>query len=470
MALSASDIAILAPALDASLQGTFLQGFNEFDHESFFWSLPNKEKLVFVLSHGAPRVYIGGKELGQSSLNTAFATFVRKALTHARVIEVTAEPNERILYFHLERTNEVYKKEKVTLVFEMLPNKPRVLLLDEAKKILISTNYSPLDSKRPLLKGMSYTLPEKGNYVPKEGACFDYEEYQKECLEEESRLIEKRKTNKYGDVIKKLKAKEKAAQKKIAAIEKDIEEAKLHLDDAIYGDYIYTDYSSFHKGDEYFLYEGKKIPLDPKKSPQENATAFYKKAKKAKVTLEQANINLEKGKEEEENATTLLAMISSLDGASLEEFGPSLGILPSPKEKQVQGTALLPYEIIDGKTRILFGKNAKQNEFLSFLYTTDKELLWFHAKEGSGSHVILFSASPSKEEISLACEVALYASGHEAGEVMYTQRKNIKRGNYTGQAIVKSYQAAYFPNIEEKAKNLCKNAVKVKITRRLQGN
>ena len=51
---------------------------------------------------------------------------------------------------------------------------------------------------------------------------------------------------------------------------------------------------------------------------------------------------------------------------------------------------------------------------------------------------------------------------------MYTQRKNIKRGSYTGQAIVKSFESAYFPNVTEEAKNLCKNAVKVKITRHLQ--
>ena len=176
MALSYSDIAALSKSLDQALQGSFLQGFNEFDHESFFWSLPNKEKLVFVLTHGAPRVYIGGSKLSQSSLNTAFATFIRKALTHARILKVDAEPGERILYFRLERTNEVYKKENVVLVFELLPNKPRVLLLDEDNKILISTHYSPLDSKRPLLKGMGYTLPEKKDFAPVDGS-FSYEEY-----------------------------------------------------------------------------------------------------------------------------------------------------------------------------------------------------------------------------------------------------------------------------------------------------
>lgn len=466
MPLSFAQIQNLASALQNEIKGTYLQGFNEFDQDSYFWILSDKRKLVFCLSSSFPRVYLGGASLTQTSLNTVFASTMRKLLSHARVLEVHAEPNERILYFELERTNEVYKKEKVTLVFEMLPAKPRLLLLDDNKKIIISTHYASLESKRPLLRNMVYTLPEKGNFTPKLGEPFDYEAYQQKCLEEENSLLQARKKTRFKETYRLVKNRLKTAQRKIAAIEKDIEEAKLHEGDAIYGDAIYTDFASFHKGDESFLYEGKVIPLDPKKSPQENAAAFYKRAKKAKVTLEQSSLHLQEAKEEAENALTLLSLLDTLDGAALEELGPSLGLLSNGKEKKIQGTALLPYEVKDGKTRILFGKNAKQNDFLSFLYSSDKDLLWFHILQGPGAHAILYSVNPSKEEISLACQIALLASSKTMGEIMYTEKKNIKRGSYPGQAIVKTFQSAYFPSVSEKAKALYETAVKIRLAPR----
>ncbi len=463
MALNASSVKSLSVSLNEKLKGEYLQGFNEFDQDSFFWSLSNKEKLVFSLAHGFPRVYIGGKDLTQSSLNTAFSSSIRKLLSHAKILEVRSFDNERIMTFALERTNEVYKKENVTLVFEMIPAKPRLLLLDEDKKIIISTNYSPLESKRPLLRGLTYALPEKGNYVPKE-EVFDYDLYLAKCLEEENKIKESRKKNRFAPYIKTLKTKAKTAQRKIKAIEEDIKEANEHINDSIYGDYIYTEFSSFHKGDESFVYEGKTIKLDPRKSPQENAASFYKRAKKAKATLEQSKLHLEKAKQEEENALTLLEMIDTLDGAALEEIGPSLGILPSPKHKEIEGTGLLPFQVKEGDTRILFGKNSKQNDFLSFLYVNDKDALWFHVAKGPGSHAILLKDKPSKEDISLACEIALLASSLDGGEIMYTERRNIKRGSYVGQAIVKTYQSAYFSKISEKAKALYETAEKVSLS------
>ena len=464
MPLTFAQIQNLATALQNEVKGTYLQGFNEFDQDSYFWLLSDKRKLVFSLVSCFPRVYLGGASLTQTSLNTAFSMAMRKYLSHARVLEVHAEPNERILYFELERTNEVYKKEKVTLVFEMLPAKPRLLLLDEGKKIIISTHYSSLESKRPLLRNMVYTLPEKGNFIPKEGEPFDYETYQKKCLQEEAKLLEDRKKTRFKETYRLLKTRLKTAKRKIEAIEKDIEEARIHENDAVYGDAIYTDFSSFHKGDASFVYEGKTIPLDPKKSPQENAASFYKRAKKAKVTLEQSKLHLEEAKKEEENALTLLSLLDTLDGAALEELGPELGLLSSGKEKVVQGTALLPYEVKQGNTRILFGKNAKQNDFLSFLYSNDKDLLWFHILQGPGAHAILYSPRPSKQEISLACEIALLASNKTGGEIMYTEKKNIKRGSYPGQAIVKTYQSAYFPTVSEEAKALYETAAKIRVS------
>ena len=462
MPLNHQEIQSLAANLNQAIVNEHLQGFTEFDQDVFFWSLTSKQRIVFCLSHAFPRLYLGGEDLEGASLSTAFSGAMRKMLSRAKILSVRCENGERILYLDLERVNEVYKKERVVLVFEMIPSKPRLLLLDESGTILISTHYSSLESKRPLLRGMKYTLPPKGDFVAPEKPPLDYETYLTQCKQEEEKLIQGRKKNRFGDIAKKAKTKRKAAAKKVEAIERDIQEAKTHLNDGIYGDYIYTEWDSFHKGDRYFIYEGEKIPLDEKKSPQENATAFYKRAKKAKAALEQGESNLAKAKEELENAETLLAMIENLDGEALEQSGKKLGILESGK-KEIQSTALLPFLVRDGETRYLFGKNARQNEFLSFLYTSDKNVLWFHVMPGSGAHLLLMDQHPNNAKIQLACELALLASGQETGDLMYTERKNIRRGNYVGQAIVKTYQSAHIPKVSEKAKALFASARRVEM-------
>lgn len=461
MPLNHEEIASLAATLNQRIVGAHLQGFTEFDQDVFFWSVSGRDRLVFCLSHSFPRVYVGGEALEGASLNNVFAAAMRKMLSRAKILSVGSITGERILYLDLERVNEVYKKERVRLVFEMIPSKPRLLLLDEAGSILISTHYSSLDSKRPLLRGMQYVLPPKGDFVAPKKPPFDESSYALLCQKEEEQLMLSRKKNRFGDLAKKVRTKRKAAAKKVEAIQRDIEEAKVHLHDGIYGDYIYTEWGQFKKGDSSFIYEGQAIPLDEKKTPQENATAFYKRAKKAKAALEQGQANLEKAIAELENADTLLAMIENLDGEALELSGKKLGLFEQGKTKEIQSTTLLPYQVQEGDIRILFGKNARQNEFLSFLYTSDKNVLWFHRFPGSGSHVLLLSSHPSNAEIQLACEIALLASGVETGDVMYTERKNLRRGNSLGQAIVKSYQSAHIPQVSQKAKDLFTKASRV---------
>ena len=118
----------------------------------------------------------------------------------------------------------------------------------------------------------------------------------------------------------------------------------------------------------------------------------------------------------------------------------------------LSGNAIHPYSVEEGGAYYVFGKNASQNDFLSFLLLTKSDYLWFHVKEGHGAHLILQKENPNNEEITLACELCLLASSREEGEVLYTQHKNIRRGNVKGQAIVRTYQSAYFRQVSPKAK------------------
>ena len=264
-----------------------------------------------------------------------------------------------------------------------------------------------------------------------------------------------------------LQTKRKSIKRKLEGIERDILEASKHIDDGQYGDYIYMNLSSIDPLSKEMDYFGETVPLDPSRSASDNAQIFYKKAKKAKATLAYASENKKKAMEEEEEISQILLALDLCDEAALDKWSKEYGLDHLRRKESVRSplgqTAILPFETHFGQTRILFGKTAKQNDFLSFLFQTRKEYLWLHLKGEQGAHVILCSLTPSNEEIQIACEIAVLASSKEEGEVMYTQHKNIKRGSVPGLAIVKEYQSTMLRSISENGRKAYENAAKIKL-------
>ena len=104
-------------------------------------------------------------------------------------------------------------------------------------------------------------------------------------------------------------------------------------------------------------------------------------------------------------------------------------------------------------TRIFYGKNAKQNELLTFK-KANKTDLFLHIKDEHGSHIVIASPNPSNEVILTGCEIALLLSGKEEGEIQATQVKNIKKGSFQGQAILTSYESYIIKSVRPKTKKL----------------
>ena len=439
----------------------------QFSESVYAFSLSRGGKLVFVLTGGDPYVYLSPSFPEGNSFSSSFSMSLRKGLSNAVIEKVEPLGNDRILVFSLSAVNDVFKTVKLYLVLELLPNRPNLILVNEEGKIESAHRTSPLTDARPIFRGVSYLPPEKkGPANEAEDFSFDAEDYLSTCLAKEDGLIQQRKKQRFAGLLKYLKTKEKALGRKIELIEKDQEEAKKHLDDGKFGDFIYMNYSSLPKKASSFLYEGESIPLDPRKSLSLNAEGFYKRAKKAKATLLLEEKNKAKAERERAQVGELLSLIENADESFLalaeKEYG--LGKIQSKglSSTSLSDSALRPYEIRHGGVSYLFGKNAKQNDFLTFAYATKKTYLWLHVKDDHGAHVILKKENPSDEEISFACEIALLASKKEEGEVMYCPRKNVKRGNAPGQAIVKEYKSATFRRISPEAKEAFASSSKAK--------
>ncbi len=128
------------------------------------------------------------------------------------------------------------------------------------------------------------------------------------------------------------------------------------------------------------------IKLKPDLTPQRNAETYYRKSKNERIEIEkiQENMTLREGELEE-----LKNHISTI-----EEF-ESLKLL----RKYLKTNSLLSEAPILSPTQlfkhtefenyvILIGKNAKNNDLLTKKYAY-KEDLWLHARDVSGSHVVV---------------------------------------------------------------------------------
>ncbi|MDY6094439.1 MAG: NFACT family protein, partial [Candidatus Enteromonas sp.] len=436
MALSSIQLALLAKRLDEILAGQYLSKCVQISENAWSFATSKSGRLLINVDSGDPYVALLDTPLTLTGLPTPISSYFRSKLSHAKILGVSTYPGERIIRFSLRTTNEIFEEQTVFLIVELIPHHANLLLLDETDTILIAKRYSSLSDSRILLKGGRYELPAPfvaKKEIPSE---LDIEAYFLEAKEKERALFEARKNFRFQSLVKTLKTKQKAVERKIDNILKDIDAASAHLQDGEYGQFIFTYLDSLRPEDGEMDYYGTRVALDPKKSLIQNAEAFFARAKKAKTTIARSQEFLALAEKERERYALLLDALSHSEESALEQLAGEFQLQGKENDiiqkSPLGDKASLPYKVeIDG-TSYWFGKNAIQNDCLSFLYATKKERLWFHVKNAHGAHLILQKDNPSNEEVFTACCLTLLASKKEDGEVQYTPHKYVKRGNVPG--------------------------------------
>ena len=181
------------------------------------------------------------------------------------------------------------------------------------------------------------------------------------------------------------------------------------------------------------------IPLKQELTPQENASAYFKRYNKLKRTFEAASEQLIETNSE---ITELEGISLGLDMAENEEDLLRIreelyeaGLIHSKiNDKKVQRSSPpLKYISSDG-FEILVGKNNYQNDEITFKMSEATDW-WFHAKDIAGSHVIMKTNGLKTEEIpdrafeEAASLAAKYSKGTRGDkvEVDYIQKKEVKK-------------------------------------------
>lgn len=260
----------------------------------------------------------------------------------------------------------------------------------------------------------------------------------------------------------------KVNEKKIEHLKRDQKEAEEHMVFMEYGQMIYLYQGEIKKGDTKLERDGYSIPLDPLLNAPNNANRYFKrysKAKAAKTILADLIV-----KAQDENTYLKKKQMEARDGTPRDIMELKSELLQQGyiKEKQTRGhinkvskrKTYQPHYLTLEDGKIGFGMNGLQNEELTF-NVASKENLFFHVKDYPGSHVVILEGEDKENIFTMACELALYLSHLDNGEVMIARRKNVKKNpNKLGLVSILKYETVAVKYIRPTSLSLFKKALK----------
>lgn len=182
------------------------------------------------------------------------------------------------------------------------------------------------------------------------------------------------------------------------------------------------------------------IPLNPERTPAENAQDYLKRGRKARKGAPILELRLIESKKEEAKIQRFLDRLETLKEEDIKNFHLDLaqaGLVKPPKQKpqtDKRGDADIHprrYRTADGWT-VLVGRNNKENDKLTKNAARDD--LFFHVQGCPGSHVILKregkADNPSKNALKEAASLAAYwskARGAKTASVNYTEVRYVQK-------------------------------------------
>ena len=169
------------------------------------------------------------------------------------------------------------------------------------------------------------------------------------------------------------------------------------------------------------------IPLDSRKSPQQNAAAYYKQYTKKKAAREHLTVLIEENTAELEYLGSVAEEIGrARSQADLEDIRQELidaGYIRMPRNKGKKVKKPKPAQPLSFRTtaglEVLVGRNNVQNDELTFRIARRTDL-WLHVQKLHGAHVILccHDTEPDEESVyQAACLAAGFSEGGQGSRI-----------------------------------------------------
>ncbi len=198
----------------------------------------------------------------------------------------------------------------------------------------------------------------------------------------------------------------------------------------------------------YYNNEPVKIPLDPTKTPAQNAQKYFDRYNKQKRTFEALSQLITDTKSEiqhlESISTALDIALSEADLSQIREELVQYGYIKKRGTGKKERDKSKPFHYLSSDGYHMYvGKNNFQNDELTFKFASGGDW-WFHAKGIPGSHVVVKSqGEPLPDRVfEEAGRLAAYYSksrGSDKVEIDYLERKNVKKPNGSKPGFVVYY-------------------------------
>ncbi len=247
--------------------------------------------------------------------------------------------------------------------------------------------------------------------------------------------IIKQKTNNIDTTVRRLIER---TNRKISNQELELKDASNYEQYKIYGELITANLYQLPSTAtsvnvlNYYTNEFIDIPLLPLLTVKENSLKYFSKYQKMKKSILHIEEQINLAKQELEYLNLILMQISQASLNDINEIRQELvnNHYLSDSKKDKRKDKILPLTYIANDSEILVGKNNVQNELITHKLAKYNEL-WFHVKDGPGSHVVLRKTENFTEaDIRTCAMIASFYSLHKDSssvEVVYTLVKYIKK-------------------------------------------
>lgn len=176
------------------------------------------------------------------------------------------------------------------------------------------------------------------------------------------------------------------------------------------------------------------IPLDPRKSPIDNAQRYFSRYAKAKNALIQIAEQLDKTKEDIRYFEMIKQQVLQASPNDIDEIREELAELGYMRlrrgKKKNKPKKPAPESFVSSEgIAISVGKNNKQNDYLTFKLAA-RDHIWLHTKDIPGSHVVIHDGNPGGRTIEEAAVLSAYFSkARESSSVPvdYTEIRHVKK-------------------------------------------
>lgn len=491
---------------------------------SFFLYAKKQESLIISLDNNNPYMLLSSSYFKMISESNGFVASLKKYFEGGTIIEFKKDPNDKVIYFKIKKLTQTYQTIINTLIIELIPYKPNAIIVDENNIILDALKKSnSLDESRPIFRNLKYTsykneikelnendtletikekvsklvynefvyrvnngelikdiILEKKNsnkyYAYKYDILSLFLKSVEGCkeitLEQLSSIYEEKEQEKYKKshyelALHTVSHKLKGLKNKLINLENDLKKAKNKINYVEIGNLLFMNQDKYIRGMKEINIDGINIPLDDKLDLIGNANKYFKQYQKSKTALQQIKIQQDLTKDKIDYFEKINAQIKYASVTDMEDIIQELkkdGYLQKEKNqnnKKNKPKVYTPHFLFsnDGY-KIGYGISSFQNEVLTFDLAR-KDDYFLHIKDNHGPHVIIFSNDPSKEAITLACEVAIYFAGKTSGEVILLDKKDVKKiPGKIGMVSFTSHQSINISSIRESSIELFKEIMK----------